>query len=139
MVKTKFDTIVKLKKSQLDKIDREISKIDSQLHIAKTQLNSLIDERDKLEYPKSGNFFMISQFKMILNAKLLEIETKKEEIEFLKNQKKILLSNLKEANIEYEKMKYLQAEEIKMIIKNKKQQEIKELDEIALMLYKGEK
>jgi len=139
VVKTKFDTIVKLKKSQLDKIDREISKIDSQLHIAKTQLNSLIDERDKLEYPKSGNFFMISQFKMILNAKLLEIETKKEEIEFLKNQKKILLSNLKEANIEYEKMKYLQAEEIKMIIKNKKQQEIKELDEIALMLYKGEK
>jgi len=74
---------------------------------------------------------------MMQNAIFNQLKQKENYIEFLKNQKNILSNQLKELYLEYEKMKYLQAEEIKKYIKKIKQQEAKELDEIALMLYKG--
>lgn len=52
----------------------------------------------------------------------------------MKTEKKKLLNELKNANIEYEKMKYLQAEEVKKILKEKKLKESREMDEIAILL-----
>jgi len=135
--KTKFDSIVKLKKLKIDEVNKDISKLNSQLNKINQELLQIEQEISEFEYPKNGNFSLITQFKMLLNAKILELNQKKENIKFLENQKKILLEKLKEVNFEYEKMKYLQGEEIKKEIKKIKQQEAKNLDEIALMLHKG--
>ncbi|RUM55408.1 MAG: hypothetical protein DSY40_04065 [Nautilia sp.] len=137
MVKTKFDSIVKLKKMEVDKIQREIIKQNSLIAKAEKELESLKEELNSIQYPKSGNFSLITQIKTLQNALLQQIKLKNDEIQFLRNQKNLLSGQLKEKELEYEKMKYLQGEEIKKIVKKIKKEEEKSMDEIALMLFKG--
>jgi len=135
--KTKFDSLVKLKKLKIDEKEREITKLNNQIKIAYDELQTIKKEIKNFKYPKEGNFALITQFKLMQNAIFNQIKEKENYINFLENQKNILSNQLKELYLEYEKMKYLQAEEIKKYIKKLKQKEAKELDEIALMLYKG--
>jgi flagellar export protein FliJ len=139
VVKTKFDSLVQLKKLDVDKLQREMTKQNGKITKANQELNELQEELNKIEYPKSGNFAMITQIKMMQNTLLNQINSKKEEIEFLQNQKNSIKLQLKEAETEYEKMKYLQGEEIKKEIARLKKEEDKNMDEIALMLFKGQK
>jgi flagellar biosynthesis chaperone FliJ len=139
VVKTKFDALVKLKKLDVDKLTREIIKQNGKIAKANQELIALNEEFNKIEYPKSGNFSMITQIKIMQNALLNQINLKKEEIKFLENQKNLLNAQLKDKEIEYEKMKYLQGEEIKKIINKLKKEEAKNMDEIALILFKGQK
>jgi flagellar biosynthesis chaperone FliJ len=139
VVKTKFDAIVKLKKLEVDKVRREITKQNGKITKANQELLKLNEEFNKIEYPKSGNFSLITQIKTLQNALLNQINLKKDEIKFLENQKNLLNAQLKDKEIEYEKMKYLQGEEIKKIINKMKKEENKNIDEIALMLFKGNK
>jgi flagellar export protein FliJ len=139
VVKTKFDSIVKLKKSELDNINQELSKISTQLDKEHQKLEILENELASFDYPKSGNFALVSQFKLLQNAKRDEIKKQKEYILSLQNSKQELLKQLQQINIEYEKIKYIQTQEIKKIIDQNRKKEAKELDEIALMLFKGEK
>ena len=135
--KTKFDSLVKLKKLKIDEKEREITKLNNQIKIAYDELQTIKKEIKNFKYPKEGNFALITQFKLMQNAIFNQIKEKENYINFLENQKNILSNQLKELYLEYEKMKYLQGEEIKKYIKKLKQKEAKELDEIALMLYKG--
>jgi len=136
-IKTKFDSLVKLKKLKVDEKEREIQTINNQISKAYEEFNQIQNEINSFEYPKEGNFLLITQFKMMQNALFNQLKEKQNHINFLQGQKNILSNSLKEVNLEYEKMKYLQGEEIKKYIKQLKQKEAKELDEIALMLYKG--
>ena len=138
MVKTKFDSIVKLKKLEVDKVQRELIKQNAKIEKLNQELQNLIDELNSIEYPKNGNFSIITQIKMLQNLLLNQIKEKKNEIEIAKNQKKLLQGQLKDKELEYEKMKYLQNEEIKKYLNKLKKEEVKNMDEIALMLFKGE-
>jgi len=136
-IKTKFDSLVKLKKLKISEIEKEISKLNNQITNATEELEQIQTEISNFQLPQEGNFALITQFKMMLNAMINQKVNKEKQINFLNNQKEILTNQLKEANLEYEKMKYLQGEEIKKYIKQLKEKEAKEIDEIALMLYKG--
>jgi flagellar biosynthesis chaperone FliJ len=48
------------------------------------------------------------------------------------------MNELKKANIEYEKMKYLETQEIKKLLKKAKLKESKEMDELAILLRKND-
>ena len=135
--KTKFDSLVKLKKLKVDEIQNNISKLNASLQQEEKILHSLENELSSMALPKEGNFALITQFKMIQQAKLKEIKQKQSQISFIKSQIENLNNQLKEANLEYEKMKYLQGEEIKKYLKKLKENEAKQMDEIALLLYKG--
>ena len=135
--KTKFDSLVKLKKLKVDEKEREIQKLNNQISQAYEELNTIQQEINNFQYPTTGNFSLITQFKMMQNALFNQLKEKQNQINFLNNQKEILSTTLKDLNLEYEKMKYLQGEEIKKYIQQIKNKEAKELDEIALMLYKG--
>jgi chromosome segregation ATPase len=106
VVKTKFDAIVKLKKMKLDEVNNEVSQLNSKIEMATQQLTKLQKEISDFEYPTSGNFSLITQFRTILDAKLVEINQKRLEIDYLNNQKNILAERLKEVNLEFEKIKY---------------------------------
>ena len=137
-MKTKFDALVKLKKLDVDKIERGIIKQNDKINKINQKIDFLQKELSEIEYPKSGNFAMITQIKVMQNAVIQEINSKKEELKFIQNQITLLKGQLKEKELEYEKMKYLQGEEIKKEIKRLKKEEAKNMDEIALMLFKGE-
>ena len=139
-MKTKFDQIVKLKKLDVEKIERELLKQNQKIEKANQELTQFKIEFSKFEYPKIGNFALITQFKTMQTAFLREIKQKEEELVFLENQKTLLQGQLKDKQLEYEKIKYLQGEEIKKMVKKLKKEEAKNIDEIALMLFKrGEK
>ena len=134
--KTKFDSIVKLKKLKVDECQNEMTQLNNKIFEAQKEMDDIQQQINEFQYPKDGSFAIMKQSKSLLNAIVSQKNTKQEQINFLNSQKDILVNNLKNANLEYEKMKYLQAEEIKKYLQELKQKEVKELDEIALMLYK---
>ena len=84
--------------------------------------------------PKKGSFSYFNQIKSKQFFIRDEINRFKNQIMVLENRKKELFEELKKANIEYEKVKYLQIQEIKKIIKKNRLKEAREMDEIAILL-----
>jgi len=79
---------------------------------------------------------------MLASRTLLEsqrgiIQHNKEWVNFASNQVNQAKKQLKLDMIEYEKFNYLELQEIEKEIKKRKIKEVKDLDEIALMTYKG--
>ena len=133
-MKTKFDSVVKIKKQEVEKIERNIEKINSSISMLKNKITNLTQSLNSLFFPKNGNFSIIQQVNLQKRFLLNEIKNYENQINILENRKNELTKELKKANIEYEKMKYLQNEEIKKQIKQKRLQEAKKIDEIAIML-----
>jgi len=136
VVKTKFDSILKIKKVKVDEIENRIAKLDSQIELLNSQLSQTERELKEMHYPIRGNFALISQFKLLQNSKLNEISNIKSELQQLFIKKEKLILELKEAKLEYEKIDYLRKEEISKYIKKEKEREKREIDEIAIMLHK---
>ena len=133
-MKTKFDAIVKIKAERADKIKRDIQKINRAILEITEKQEELRESLFRFSLPKSGSFSKIIQAKEMQNILKSEIEKYDSQISMLQNRKKDLLEELKNAEIEYEKMKYLQGEEIKKIIKQNRLKESREIDEIAILL-----
>ena len=138
-MKTKFDSIVKIKKNEIEKIERNIQKINASIRMLEDKILALNNKLSSFSFPKNGSFSEFNQYKMMQSSLIEEINNLKNQILILENRKKELLEEYKKANIEYEKMKYLQAEEIKKRLKKQKQKEQIEMDEIAILLSKKEK
>ena len=133
-MKTKFDSIVKIKKNEVEKIERNIQKINSSIAMLNHKIEELKNRLSSFSYPHSGNFSQFNQYKIMQNTLIEEIVGFENQVKILEGRKKDLLEEYKKANIEYEKMKYLQTEEIKKILKKLKQKEQIEMDEIAILL-----
>jgi flagellar biosynthesis chaperone FliJ len=136
-VKTKFSTVVKVKKQVVEKIERDIQKINSSILKVKQQMEEIQNILFSLTPPQNGNFFLFSQIKTQQNMLRIEIEKLNNQILFLENRKNELMNELKKSNIEYEKMKYLETQEIKKLLKKAKLKESKEMDELAIILRKN--
>jgi len=136
-MKTKFDSVVKVKKQQVDKIQNNIQKINKAIIDLNDKIEALRASLLKLTFPKSGNFSEITQINTQKKVIRDEIDILNNQINTLTARKNELLSELKKAKIEYEKMKYLQGEEIKKQIKEMKLKEAREMDEIAILLKNG--
>jgi len=133
-MKTKFSDILKVKKQVVEKIERNIQKINASINNLKVKMNNLENALFSLSTPKEGNFSIFSQIKTQQNLIREEIETLKNQIIILKNRKNELMKELKKANVEYEKIKYLENLEIQKMIKEKRLKENREMDEIAILL-----
>jgi flagellar export protein FliJ len=136
-MKTKFDSVVKVKKQTVDNIERRIQKVNASINTIKNKIEELNNTLLSYSLPREGSFALLNQIKHQQHILREEIQNLKNQIVILENRKKELLNELKKANIEYEKMKYLQAEEIKKIIKEKRLKEARDLDEIAILLRKN--
>ncbi len=134
-MKTKFTAVVKIKKKRVDDIQNSIFAVDAL--IAKTEM-TLAETKNRfntLEPPHQGTFSNLIAFEDMKKAFRHEIEMLKMTLANHQNQKNMLIGALKEANAEFEKMKYLEDEEIRKVIKARTTKEAKELDEIGVMLY----
>ena len=134
LLKTKFDDLLKIRKQQVDKLERDLEKVNSAINNIQKQIEIKHKELEQLSIPKSGKFYLINQLKHNIFLINQEIKTLKNQLNTLNERKELIINNLKSANIEYEKIVYLKNEEIKKEIKKIKNKEIKEIDEIAIML-----
>ena len=133
-MKTKFDGIVKIKKREVENIENSIKKINNAIFRLNEKIEDLKNSLLTFVLPKSGTISQISQIKAQQNMVREEIKNLENQINVLNERKKELLEELKKANIEYEKMKYLQGEEIKKKIKEIRLKESREMDEMGYLL-----
>ena len=134
-MKTKFTAVVKIRKKAVDDVENAIFAVDALITKTKTALLETKNKFNTLQPPQSGSYSSIIVFEDMKKAFRIEIEGIKALLAEHQNRKNMLIGQLKEANAELEKMKYLDSEEIKKVLKARAVREAKELDEIGVMLY----
>ncbi len=134
-MKTRFSSLVTLKKSTMDKSERVVQKANADLYNASTALEISYKFLENIDLPKSGSMSQMIANRTLLHSQRDIIKHNQEWVEFSKNQVHLAKEQLKSDMIEHEKFKYLEHEEIKIILKKRKIEEAKILDEVALMTH----
>jgi len=134
-VKTRFSSLVTLKKSTMDKSERAVQGANADLNSATMALQLSYNSLNDVDAPQSGTMADMLASRTLLDSQRGVITHNKEWVGFAKNQVLQAKERLKSDMIEHEKFKYLELEEIKKVLKERKLKESKDLDEIALMTH----
>ena len=89
----------------------------------------------EMKIPEKGDFSLYRQMQLLKQRVQDEIAFNKHNLHLAENALVKAMQQLKTANIEHEKFKYLETHEIEKVLKAKKEREAKALDEVALMMY----
>jgi len=140
-MKTRYSPLVKLKKSTMEKSETVVQKASADLNSASTALTLSYNSLDDIQTPSSGSISELLASRSLFHSQRELIDKNKQWVFYAQGQVNLARERLKVDMIEYEKFKYLDYEEIKKILKERKIKEAKDLDEIALMTYdkKGKK
>ncbi|MDD5372915.1 MAG: flagellar export protein FliJ [Sulfurimonas sp.] len=134
-MKTRFSSLVKLKKNTMQKSEEILQKANIDLNSASTALESSYLSLKELESPSSGTVGEMLASRVLFHSQMDTINHNKEWVGFAANQVAQAKKQLKLDMMEHEKFQYLEFEEIKEELKKRKLKEAKDLDEIALMTY----
>jgi flagellar biosynthesis chaperone FliJ len=134
-MKTRFSSLVKLKKTTMDKSERVVQKANADLNSASMALEISYQSIQDIAPPQSGSMKEFLASRTLLSSGRGIIEHNKEWVNFAQNQVNQAKEKLKLDMIEHEKFKYLELQEIEKHIKKLKEKEAKDLDEVALMTY----
>ena len=134
-MKTRYSSLVTLKKSAMDKSERVVQSTNADLNSATMALQLSYNLLSDIDIPRSGNISKLLASRTLLSSQRDLIEHNHNWVDFAKKQVELAKEQLKLDMIEYEKFKYLEVQEIKKMLKEQKIKEAKELDEIALMTY----
>jgi len=134
-VQTKFTSLVKLKKSTMQKSERLVQKANADLNSAAMALKISYDSLKDVQAPSSGNMGDFLASRTLLDSQRGLIKHNNEWVTYAKDQVESAKQRFKFDMMEHEKFKYLELEEIKKEIKRLKDKEAKDLDEVALMTY----
>jgi flagellar export protein FliJ len=134
-MRTRYSSLVKLKKSTMDKSERAVSKANANLNSASIALEISYNSLNEIESPSSGTIADMLASRTLLESQRGLIQHNQEWVQFAKSQVDNAREQLKLDMIEFEKFKYLELQEMKKALKEKKIQESKDLDEIALMTF----
>ena len=138
-MKTRYTSLVSVKKNMMQKSERALQGANANLNNAQIALNLSFESLKEIDSPQAGQISDFLSSRMLLDAQRSVIKHNEEWVYFAKQEIQKAQKELKEKMIEYEKFNYLELEEIKKIIQQKKIEEAKELDEIALMTYSNKK
>ncbi len=134
-MKTRFSSLVNLKKNIMQKSELAVKKTIVDLNSATEALERSYRSLSDIQPPKSGNMKEMIASRMLLHSQNGIIHHNKEWVDFATRQVQEAKDQLKRDMIEHEKFKYLELEEIKKLIKEQKIQETKDMDEAGLMAY----
>jgi elongation factor P--beta-lysine ligase len=134
-MKSQFSKIAKIRKQKCDSIERELVKSQNKEKLLKYKIAALYEEIGALNAPKEGMVSMLSTFaehKKILSR---DKKTVEQELVVAHNNTLTLQSAYQKAHIEYEKIHYLEEQELQAIIDKLKKEEQLALDEISTQLF----
>ena len=134
-MKTRFSSLVTVKKNTMKKSERVVQSANADLNSAVMALQISKNSLNTIDTPESGFMSDFLASRTLLDSGRNLIKHNQEWVAYAKNQVQSAKEQLKIDMIEYEKFKYLDLQEIKKIIKKQKFLEAKELDEIALITY----
>ena len=134
-MKTRYTSLVTLKKSTMQKSERVLQSANADLNSAVMTLQLSYDSLKDVDTPQNGLMLDMLASRTLLESQRGLIQHNKEWVNFAKTQVTQAKEQLKSDMIEYEKFNYLELEEIKKKLKEIKIQEAKDLDEVALMTH----
>ena len=135
-MKTRFSPIVKLKHSKMQKSEMLVQETLTRVQKAKEELERSLAGLDELQEPTSGSMQDFLVARTLVDAQMRLIEKNRQWVSYEELQLKASQEQLKADMIEYEKFKYLEAQEIQKLKKQQQIAEMKQLDEVAIMRYK---
>lgn len=134
-MKTRFSSLVHVKKNVMQKSERLLQKANMNFNNATKALKESLLLLQDIEPPQHGKISDFLSSRVLLDAQRAIIKHNEEWLQYTKQEISEAKEQLKHDMIEYEKYKYLEYEEIQKILKEQKIKEAKDLDEIALMTY----
>lgn len=134
-MKTRFSSLVTLKKSTMKKSEQVVQSANADLNSAVIALEISKNSLNSIDTPESGSMSDFLASRTLLDSGRYLIRHNQDWVKFSKTQVKLAKEQLKLDMVEYEKFKYLDLQEIKKEIKKQKILEAKELDEVALMTH----
>lgn len=134
-MKTRFSSLVSLKKNTMNKSERVLQGANADLNSATMALELSYNSLDTIESPQTGTMAQMLASRTLLDSQRGMIDHNKNWVDFAKNQVQQAKEQLKSDMIEHEKFKYLELQEVKKVLKRQKMQEAKDLDEVALMTH----
>ena len=137
-MKSQFSKIAKIRKQKRDAIERELMKSQNKERLLTHKIASLYDDIAAVQMPKEGLvtlLLMVNEQKNILNREKKRYE---QELFVVERNTKRLQGEYQKAHVEYEKIKYLEEQELQAMMDKLKREEQLYLDEISTMLFAGE-
>lgn len=134
-MKSKFSKIAKVRKQKRDAIEKELLKNQNKERMISHKITSIYEEIVNVKMPQNGTISLLSlvgEQKRILNRDKKRYE---QELEIAQSVTKKLQLDYKKAHIDYEKINYLEEQELQEFINKMKRQEQLDLDEISTMLF----
>ena len=138
-MKTRFADLLKVKKQKLDEVERQLLDVQNRIKRLEHKVAQVDHDIAVLKLPESGDFGLIQMSRVGFLSLVSQKESYIEKLAVRQQQVLGLKSLYQEVNIEYEKIVYLDAEEIKKEMRRLKDEESKELDEIANILFVNKK
>ncbi len=134
-MKTRFSSLVSVKKNIMQKSERLLQTANKNLLNAKIALQDSLGLLQNIITPKEGSMAEFLANRSLLDSQRGIIEHNEGWVKYAQKEVLEAKEQLKRDMIEYEKFKYLELQEIEKILKEQKIQEAKDLDEVALMTY----
>ncbi len=134
-MKTRYSSLVSVKKNAMQKSERVVQDANKKLRDAQEALQKSIEELQEITSPQHGFIAEFLANRTLLDSQRALIKHNEEWVHYANSQLQNAREALKYDMIEYEKFKYLELQEIEKFLKEKKIQEAKDLDEIALMTF----
>ncbi|WP_024954111.1 flagellar export protein FliJ [Sulfurospirillum arcachonense] len=132
---SKFTPIAKVRKQQRDKVETLLAKERYKKSELEKKILDTRREIEEMKSPKEGSISLISVFREHLAILRREKDNLQEAM--LKSESEImrLQSEYKQANTEYEKIKYLEEQDFEEWMEKIKKQEQLDMDEISNILF----
>ncbi len=116
-------------------MEKSVQSCHHTISLIKTKIEDSYAELRSMEMPKGGDFSVFRQMQLLKHRVQDEIQFNKYNLQVAENALHKAMQQLKTANIEHEKFKYLETNEIEKILKAEKVKEAKALDEVALIAF----
>jgi len=116
-------------------MEQAVSSCHTTIAQVKQKIEDSYSELRSLDIPQGGDFSLFRQMQLLKHRIQDEIGFNKYNLQVAENALIKAMQQLKTANIEHEKFKYLETNEIEKVLKAEKLKEAKALDEVALMMF----
>ena len=116
-------------------MEKSVQSCHQTIALIKTKIETSYADLRSMEIPKGGDFSLFRQMQLLKHRVQDEIKFNRYNLQLAENALLKAMQQLKTANIEHEKFKYLETNEIEKVLKAQKYKEAKDLDEIALMAF----
>lgn len=138
-MKTRFSPILKLKLSEVNKIELEIKEVGNLIFVKKQEIEALHKHISEFTQPDTQEYRKFLAFREMISNLREKIKEENSFLAMLESRKIDTIKRYDKAKIEYEKINYLHLKEAQDLLKKAQRRESLEQDELASIKYIAQK